>query len=180
MPGSKNELDFLTRAVDLGRDQEALRQLDISFKSDQIFHVNARADALTLSAVTTAVPVAKQFPLVLNAAPWTDGWVIEERGRLLGFIGCGHSEWNRRLVIWHFYVDNAERRWGFGRLLMECALTRGREWAAKTAWVETSNLNYPGIVAYQHLGFEICGFDITLYRGTADEGEFAVFLARNL
>jgi hypothetical protein len=49
-----------------------------------------------------------------------------------------------------------------------------------TAWVETSNHNYPGIIAYQHLGFSLCGFDSTLYVGTRSAGEFGIFMSRPL
>jgi hypothetical protein len=36
------------------------------------------------------------------------------------------------------------------------------------------------MVAYRRLGFEICGFDTTLYRGTNDEDGLAVYMARLL
>lgn len=55
-------------------------------------------------------------------------------------------------------------------------------WAARrglvTAWVETSSTNQPGIAIYRRLGFEICGFDTTLYGGTPSDSEFAIYMAR--
>ena len=63
---------------------------------------------------------------------------------------------------------------------MERALEAGRRSGALAAWVETSNVNAPGIEAYRRLGFSICGFDLTLYAGTASEGQFAIFMARPL
>jgi ribosomal protein S18 acetylase RimI-like enzyme len=170
-----------TRPVDRSNDFEQLRGLDISVETDRMFQVDASAGSeLKLVSVKIASSVEKRFPLNLDSDPWSDGWVVEEDSRIRGFIGCGNSEWNRRLAIWHFYVDRTVRNRGLGRRLMDCALSRAREWGARTAWAETSNLNYPGVCAYQKLGFELCGFDTTLYRGTPGEGEFALFLAREV
>jgi ribosomal protein S18 acetylase RimI-like enzyme len=47
-------------------------------------------------------------------------------------------------------------------------------------WLETSNLNVPGIRAYRRLGFELCGADATLYLGTPAASEQALFFARPL
>ena len=64
---------------------------------------------------------------------------------------------------------------GIGRSLMEQAIKAAGQRSARTAWVETSNVNVPGIDAYRRLGFSIFGFDLTLYGGTASEGQFAIF-----
>jgi GNAT superfamily N-acetyltransferase len=99
-------------------------------------------------------------------------------GEVRGFIAVAFEEWNRRMSIWHFYVDRPLRGRGGGRALLQPALEWGRAAGAKTAWVETTNLNHPGIEAYRRLGFELCGFDSSLYRGTETSDEIAVFLAR--
>jgi ribosomal protein S18 acetylase RimI-like enzyme len=175
MPGA------FTRPVDRQNDLDELLGLDFAARSDKAFQVLAGEGAsLMLTPEELASPVEKCFPLTLDADPWTEGWVIEEGGRVRGFMACGYNQWNKRLVIWHFYVDRAERRKGFGRQLMDCALSAGRQWGARTAWAETSNVNYPGVIAYQRLGFKLCGFDATLYQGTVNEGEFGLFLARYL
>ena len=46
--------------------------------------------------------------------------------------------------------------------------------------METSNLNLPGVRAYERLGFQVCGLDTSLYDGTPSEGEVALFLSRSL
>jgi ribosomal protein S18 acetylase RimI-like enzyme len=183
VPGSDTSTmqDVLTRPVQLPNDLEGLCHLDIEFHSDRVFQVKRLEDGgLLLVAERVAVPVGKRFPLMLDADPWTDGWVIEQGGCILGFVACAYNEWNKRVVIWHFYVDRQARRRGLGRRLMDLVMARGREWGARTAWVETSNLNYIGVVAYRGLGFDICGFDRTLYVGTPNEGEFGLFLARDI
>jgi ribosomal protein S18 acetylase RimI-like enzyme len=83
-------------------------------------------------------------------------------------------------TIWDFYVDRPYRGNGIGRALMEHALQHGRERGAVTAWLETSNLNAPGVAVYRKLGFRICGFDLSLYRSTRSEDQFALFLERRL
>jgi ribosomal protein S18 acetylase RimI-like enzyme len=177
------------RPVDIPRDKDGLLRLDTSFVSTQVFHARTgAAGELSLAAEAAGAPVEKRFELKLDAGDWTDGWVVDEQGeesddesgQIRGFVACEYSAWNRRWVIRHFYVDAPHRGRGLGRQLMEAALARGRELGAVTAWVETSNLNYPGVLAYRSLGFELCGFDLTLYRGTAHDDEFASFLAREL
>lgn len=170
-----------TRSVDRRKDFDQLRQLDISTETDRMFRVEILPSCeLKLVSVTTASSVEKRFPLDLDTDRWNEGWVVEKDGRIRGFIACDQADWNRRFVISHFYVDRTARNRGFGRRLMDCALSRAREWGARTVWAETSNINYPGVCAYQRLGFELCGFDTTLYRGTPHEGEFALFLARGV
>jgi ribosomal protein S18 acetylase RimI-like enzyme len=95
-------------------------------------------------------------------------------------VATEHDSWNSRVVIWHLYVDASRRRRGIGRRLLETALAAAVEAGMRVAWLETSNLNVPGVRAYERLGFEICGLDTTLYTGTPAEGEIALFLARPL
>jgi GNAT superfamily N-acetyltransferase len=128
----------------------------------------------------SAKPIEKRFPLQLDGDPWLTGWVVEEDGCIRGFLGIGHNPWNARIVIWHFYVDRVHRRRGFGRLLLENIFAEAKSLGATTAWIETTNVNYPGVLAYKRLGFELCGFDLTLYKGTPSQGEFGLFLARSL
>jgi ribosomal protein S18 acetylase RimI-like enzyme len=61
---------------------------------------------------------------------------------------------------------------------MDRALEHGRKLGASTGWLETSNLKGSGVAAYRKMGFSICGFDLTHYRGTPSEGQFAMFLDR--
>jgi ribosomal protein S18 acetylase RimI-like enzyme len=83
--------------------------------------------------------------------------------RICGFIAAGYHPWNRRLTIWHLYVDNAHRKKGIARLLVIRANDYGVSRGALNLWLETSSLNVPGVQAYRRLGFELCGLDTTLY-----------------
>jgi ribosomal protein S18 acetylase RimI-like enzyme len=168
----------LIRAFNIGTDAAAVARLDTSFSTQRIYQVERIDDVLSLRSVPIAAAVEKRFPLDLSADSWQSGWVIVLGEEPVGLIATAAQQWNKRLVIWHFYVDRPWRQHGFGRRLVEQALTHGAAIGMLTAWVETSNLNFPAVRAYRRLGFEICGFDESLYRGTPVHREFALFLAR--
>ena len=138
----------------------------------------ASADGVVLSAV--AQPTTKRFSLDDlgdSERPWDTAWVAAEDG-VRGFAAAGFQAWNRRLVLWHFYVDAAWRGQGLGRRLMAAVLEEARARQARHVWLETSNQNPPGVAAYQALGFTLSGLDLTLYDGTPSQGEFALFFSR--
>jgi GNAT superfamily N-acetyltransferase len=166
------------REVDRVADASALGALDTSFTSDSVYSAVPGEDSLELRLTPAPSAIQKRFALNLNESTWDQGYVAEQDGKLFGFIATRYEAWNRRLVIMHFYVDFAHRFQGIGRGLMERVIESGRLAGARTAWVETSNYDHPGILAYQRLGFSLCGFDLTLYHGTPSEGEFAIYLAR--
>lgn len=158
---------------------DRLNGLDTSFTTHHVYRAAEIEGSLRLDCVPLDAPRRKRF--VLGDTPsWTRGSVAMDGAAVRGFIATRIETWNRRLVICHFYVDAPYRRRGTGRLLMEEAIRYGRLCGARTVWVETSNVNQPGVEVYGRLGFSICGFDQTLYIGTPAEGEFAIFLARPL
>jgi ribosomal protein S18 acetylase RimI-like enzyme len=166
--------------VRLPQDGVALQNLDTSFTSDVIYEVAASIDGFRLTPAVASPPIRKTFPIDdVDDPRWDSGFVVDD-GQIRAFIATAFQEWNRRLVVWHFYVSPTHRRKGLGRRLLERALVYGREQGASVAWLETSNLNYPGVQAYLRLGFQPCGLDLTLYEGTGAEGEIALFLARYL
>jgi ribosomal protein S18 acetylase RimI-like enzyme len=133
-----------------------------------------------------ALPVViKTFPLELDdlaerAHEWERSWLALDGELPVGVIATQEERWNRRVIVWHLYVSASHRKQGIGRRLLEVALETAHAAGALTAWLETSNINVPGIRAYERLGFELCGLDTSLYEGTAAEGEVALFLSRSL
>ncbi|MEV5974638.1 GNAT family N-acetyltransferase [Streptomyces sp. NPDC051921] len=97
-----------------------------------------------------------------------------------GFVEYGVEEWHSRLVVHRIAVAPAHRGRGIGAELMERACAHGRRAGARTAWLEVTNVNAPAVRAYRRMGFELCGLDTTFYRGTASEGETALFMSREL
>jgi ribosomal protein S18 acetylase RimI-like enzyme len=170
---------WMIRKFDRAADAVAVGQLDTSYTTELVYAVTAERDSLRLGLTPTPVRTDR-FPIDLDQPRWEHGYVAVEDGAVRGFIATRFEAWNRRLAIWHFYVDSGHRRRGIGRALMEQALEDGCLLAATMAWVETSNVNGPGIDAYRRLGFSICGFDLTLYNGTPSDGQFAVYLSQRL
>ncbi len=171
---------MIVRPVDLPGDRASLECLDASFETDAVYRVALCGETfrVNLEPVPT---MTKVFTIDDLARPgWQNGWVAIAGGRLVGFVASRYESWNRRVVIWHLYVDRSARRCGVGRALLEQALAEGRAQGARTAWLETQNVNAPAVAAYRAMGFELCGLDISLYRSTPAEGEIALFMARSL
>ena len=163
------------------QDTTTIRALDTGFSTDVVYDLETVGHSLSLKARRLALPLRKQFPLDdLDdpARPWTDALVAEADGRCVGFAAVGFQPWNRRLTLWHLYVDAAARGQGVGRALVERVLNLGRDLGARHLWLETSNLNAPGVAAYAALGSRLTGIDRTLYDGTPAAGETALFFSK--
>ena len=166
------------RPAVLPDDIAGMARVDAGFETDRILTVRRREMGFDL--VTLREPAAKRFPLDdLDAADklWDTAWVVTEAGRIRGFAAVGWQAWNRRLALWHLYIDRPLRRKGVGRRLVAAAVAHGRGLGAAHLWLETSNVNAPGVAAYQALGFALNGLDLTLYDGSAARGEFAIFMS---
>jgi ribosomal protein S18 acetylase RimI-like enzyme len=109
---------------------------------------------------------------------WDRGWVADDNG-VRGFATVEYQAWHQRLVLWFFYVQPEWRRRGVGRALLERAEQYGRSCGATHVWLETSNVNVPGVAAYERLGYSLCGAD-RLFYGSYMTGEMAIYLAKLL
>jgi ribosomal protein S18 acetylase RimI-like enzyme len=171
------------RPAEHGRDADLIRSLDPSFETAAILEVQRDGYGFLFVEKPVDPLVAKSFPLVdfeIGRGEWETAWLALAADQAVGVVATQREQWNRRVIIRHFYVDRGLRRQGIGRRLLDTALDAAREAGSRTAWLETSNLNVPGIRAYERLGFELCGLDLSLYDGTAAEGEVALFLRRSL
>jgi|SRR5579862_131822 len=180
MMGDVEEVDI--RSGNVERDAESIRSLDTSFETGAIFDVQADGLGFRLVEKTVEPPITKTFDLGrLDAThEWERVWLAVDEDHAVGVVATQYEAWNHRIVIWHLYVNRSHRRLGIGRRLVTTALLAAREQGARTAWLETSNLNLPAVRAYEHLGFQLCGLDTSLYDGTPSEGEVALFLCRPL
>ncbi len=166
------------RGARLPEDAAAIARIDRSFRTDIILAPIPTSRGVEFTSVDERL--TKTFPLDdLNAVdrPWDKAWVAVKNGAVRAFAAVGYQPWNSRLVLWHLYVDTAQRSQGLGRRLIEAAVDHGRQIGAAHLWLETSNQNVPGMEAYRAMGFELTGFDLTLYDGTPAEGEFALFFS---
>lgn len=169
------------RPACLPADAPAIEVIDTSFVTSEVFRVESTAAQISLRSEPLSAPFQKRFPLEdLRSAsrPYTQTWVATRGDVVVGFAASSFEAWNRRLVLWHFYVDPSARRQGVGRRLIGVVEAHGAQCGARHIWLETSSLNVPGVAVYQALGFRLTGVDLTLYDGTTAEGEVALFYSR--
>ncbi len=170
------------RPARLPDDIDAIVALDISYHTDVIYGARFDDGLIALEEVRLKEPITKSFPLNdLHdpIMPWTIGLVaVDDDGRVVGFVAAEFRAWNRRLVLWHLYVDRGFRGKGVARRLVAAIQAQAERAGALHIWLETSNLNVPGVKAYAQLGFHVSGLDATLYDGTSAQGEFALFLSK--
>jgi GNAT superfamily N-acetyltransferase len=161
-------------------DEAQIRAIDTGFATDTIFTAEVTIAGVTVQRETLAQPMAKVFPLddIAPAQPGDLALVAEASNRIVGFASAVFHEWNRRLAVMHLYVQPAFRQKGVGRALLERVSAHARRLNAAEIWVEASNINAPGLAAYERLGFTLSGIDLTLYAGTPAHEEFAFFLSK--
>lgn len=170
------------RALDRARDRRGVEAIDTTFETETVFDLVAGARALELRERRLERPLRKTYSIAEVFAPWAGwdhGWVAEADGAIRGFATVEHQAWHQRLVLWFLYVAPAWRRRGVGRALLAAVEDHGRALAASHVWLETSNVNVPGVAAYERLGYALCGAD-SLYYGDYMPGETALYLAKPL
>lgn len=176
---------------DLNRteDRRAVEGLDTSFETDSLFELVTSPRGIELAERGLERPRTKRYAIGEIFAPWASwerGWVAEveaggaERGQSVrGFAVVQHEPWHQRLILWFLYIDRGFRQQGIGRALLERVEAYARSVDASHVWLETSNVNVPGVRAYERLGYSLCGVD-TLYYGSYMPGESAIYLAKML
>lgn len=170
------------RDLDRVADRSAIEAIDTGFETDLIFDMVTRPRGIELVERRLPQPRTKRYGIGEVFAPWASwatGWVAEVDGVVRAFAAVEHEPWHQRLVLWFLYVERGWRRRGCGRALLERAEAHGRELGATHVWLETSNVNVPGVRAYERLGYSLCGAD-ALYYGSYMPGETALYLAKAL
>lgn len=169
------------RELDRARDRRGVEAIDTTFETDAVFDVVTTHRRIELVERRVERPVTKRYSIAevfAGWAQWDTGWVAEDDG-VRGFATVEYEPWHARLVLWFLYIAPAWRRRGVGRALLERVETYGREHGASHVWLETSNVNVPGVRAYERLGYGLAGVD-TLYYGSYMPGETAIYLAKRL
>jgi len=169
------------RELDRERDRRAIEAIETAFVTDVVFELVTHARRIELVERTLPSPIEKRYSIREVFAPWAGwqrGWVAED-DVVRGFATVAYEPWHQRLVLWFLYVEPAWRRRGLGRALLEQVEAHGRELGATHVWLETSNVNVPGVRAYNRLGYALCGAD-ALYYGTYMPSETALYLAKPL
>jgi len=169
------------RELDRVADRAAVEAIDTAFETATVFDLVAASRRLELVERTLAAPLTKRYSIGEVFAPWATwdrGWVADDGG-VRGFATVEYEPWHQRLVLWFLYISPAWRRRGVGRALLAEVEAHGRARGATHVWLETSNVNVPGVAAYERLGYALCGAD-SLYYGRYSPGETAIYLAKRL
>jgi ribosomal protein S18 acetylase RimI-like enzyme len=169
------------RTLDKLKDRRSVEAIDTGFETDTIFELVTHDRSLELVERKLQKPLLKRYSIREVFAPWARwqrGWVAEDTA-VRGFATVEHEPWHERLILWFLYIEPAYRRRGVGRALLEHVEAFGREVGASHVWLETSNVNVPGVRAYNRLGYTLCGAD-ALYYGSYMPGETAIYLAKRL
>ena len=172
---------MIIRELDRKRDRRGVEAIDTSFETKTLFDVVTRPRAIELVERELDAPLTKRYSIgevFAGWARWDAGWVADEDG-IRGFATVEHEPWHQRLILWFLYISPAWRRRGVGRALLERVEAHGREIGATHVWLETSNVNVPGVAAYERLGYTLCGAD-RLYYGEYMPGESAIYMAKML
>ena len=161
-------------------DRAGVMAIDTSFETSSVYDVVTTPRSFELVERTLATPLVKRYPIedaFAHWAQWDTAWVALDGTTIVGFASVEYVAWHARLVLWHFYVSPPYRRAGTGRALLAKVEDHGRSLGALRVWLETSNVNVPGVRAYNRLGYSLCGAD-TRYYGAYMPGETALYLAK--
>ena len=173
---------IVIREMDPRADRADVAAIDTSFETTSVFDVVVTPRRIELVERALVAPLVKRYPIeevFAHWARWDTGFVAEDE-RICGFAGVEYESWHARLVLWHLYVAPERRREGIARGLLARVERHGRELGARRVWLETSNINVPGIAAYARLGYALCGVDTTHYEATPAATESAIFLSKPL
>jgi ribosomal protein S18 acetylase RimI-like enzyme len=173
---------FQIRPLDRKTDRRGVEAVDTAFDTDTVFDLETSARGIQLVERRLERTLTKRYSIAEVFAPWASwdvGWVAEEDGVIRGFATAAYEPWHARAILWFLYISPAWRRRGVGRALLAEVETFARARRASHVWLETSNVNVPGIAAYERLGYTLCGAD-ALYYGNYMPGETAIYLAKRL
>lgn len=162
-------------------DRKGVEAIDTAFETSSVFDLVTTPRSLELVERRLATPLTKRYSIgevFAQWARWDRGWVVDDGG-IRGFATVEHEPWHQRLTLWFLYISPAWRRKGVGRALLDRVEAYGREVGASHVWLETSNVNVPGVAFYNRVGYELCGAD-RFYYGPYMPGETALYLAKVL
>ena len=171
----------MIREIDRKTDRKGILAIDTAFDTTTVLDVVVAPRGIEFKERDLTEPLTKRFSInevFAQWARWDTGWVADQNG-IVAFAAVEYEAWHARLVLWHLYVQPAHRRTGIGRQLLARVEEYGKRIGADCVWLETANINVPGIRAYEKLGYAICGTDTTYY-GDYAPNEIAVYLAKNL
>ena len=175
-------MDVEIRPARLPEDEPGIAAIDGSFTTTTCFDVAVGPRSLTL-VETPIPPFVKRFfvyDLGRDWRQWDEAHVAVAGDEIIGFVASSYQFWNRRVVLWHIYINPPFRRQGLGDRLLAKVFERAERQKALCVFFETSNFNAPGIAWYEKRGFSLGGVDTTLYSGDPASREKGLFFVKKL
>ena len=172
-------MDF--RTINWHRDGAAIRSIDTSFTTDRVYILKRMDLSFSLIEEVCFPPITKNYEIAPTEGDSTVLIAIAayEGDAIHGIAIVKEEEWNRRAVITDFYLSPIARGQGLGRKMMEAVYEQAASANVRVLWVETQNVNFPAIEFYRRVGFDVCGFDSSLY-DIPHSSEVALYLAKSL
>lgn len=175
-------MDVEIRPARLPEDEPGIAAIDASYTTQSVFDVEVNPRSLKL--IETPIPAFEKrffvYDLGRDWRQWDEAHVAVASGQIIGFVASSYQFWNRRVVLWHIYVNPPFRRQGLGDRLLAKVFERAERQKALCVFFETSNFNAPGIAWYEKRGFSLGGGDTTLYNGDPASREKGLFFVKKL
>lgn len=100
---------------------------------------------------------------------------------LVGIALTERRDWNRTLWVWEIGVEEAYRRQGIGKRLVDALSEIARAQGLRVLVFETQSTNVPAIRFYRSVGCEIDAVDLSYYTNDdVTDGEVAIFMKRKV
>ena len=170
-------------ALDPKADRAGVLALETVFETPTIYDVVVGARRIELVENRLETPLVQLHPIgdaFASWAPWDTAWVAEVDGAVNGFAAVEYEAWHSRRSSGTSTTLLVHRGHGIARQLMARVEEHGRARGATHVWLETSNVNVPGIAAYERLGYAMCGSDVLFYQDLPYADERALYFAKKL
>jgi ribosomal protein S18 acetylase RimI-like enzyme len=173
-------MDIIIRNAMFPNDINGIKNIDTAFTTYSKYEIVHYEDMFSIK-IKDIESKTKVF-IIDNFHEDKKNWDISKiaiyNDFICGFIAAKIEEWNKRLIIWHIYVDKKYRNKGIGKKLMSSISEYAKEKNFKIIWLEVSNYNVPAIMLYHKMGFKLCGLDLTLYLNTESKDEVALYMSK--
>ncbi len=117
------------------------------------------------SSPVTHTPEEYDYPdrLYEECRQGAEAFGVVRGEELLCAVEIWREEWSNRLRVCELWVGEELRGKGFGRRLMELAISTARAEKRRAVMLETQSCNVNAIGFYRHMGFSLIGFDLCCY-----------------
>ncbi len=109
----------------------------------------------------------------------TEIYGLSERGRIIGFTGLIHNDWNETLQVLDIFIDPEARNKGYGKYIIDFLLNKAKGMDGYRCIIAEAPAKDGIDKFYGKLGFRKCGYNDRYYTND-DNGDIAVFMSYDL